>query len=745
MKIKRLIIAILVLASILRFVGLYPNINHSDEGYIVKTASDLVLNFVTKGDINPHSFKYGSFIYYYQAAIYLPVLTFSYLGTIVNTLVTSSFSSKVIGYASVFPDLTVKNGPLLNLLGRGGVALLGVASVYLVFLITRRLFNVKIGLFAALILAITPFHVRDSHYITTDIPSLFFILLSIYSFICLYFKPKLKWFILSGLFLGFSCTVRYFPIAVLVYPLVLLATIKKGNKWLRNTLIGFVFVFVGVFLGLPFLFLEKNGGAMFLADLQKYSLPWYGTSISAYIFSLVSYLSSFGKIALPSLSSLLPQYSHQFYLSYLFFNGFGILPSMFAVVGIVIVLIKSIKKFIFLMIIPLATYFYVVFYISSTYERSIIPVLPFLAIFLAVFLGSIKNRVLLVFLSLLILVQPFYLSSADSIACSDKMIQKKEEAWIDKNISENARVAYLVSVSFPSKNFNNLVALTQPSKKISMEELPAKDFDYVFINASRLDYETYSFFANYFIPPAYLYENSYYSLVFSEYASRAELAGVVEKPFLCDANRVYFFKLPKLPTQASKIGITKYSLGFEKASDLESLILETFGNSGSNLTQGDLSRTDSHSLMYAQNDAKLVSPRIKSEKIMVDGGKTYTFSVWARAKDVGKTEPSQVIARIDYSSQSSPNKLGLFFKKIRLIFKLGLTPSYFEKVSLLASSERMVALSPRVVLDDKWQRITITATAPLDVKEAVVSVQNVSTTRGVEYFDDFNFSQLDNE
>jgi 4-amino-4-deoxy-L-arabinose transferase-like glycosyltransferase len=73
-----------------------------------------------------------------------------------------------------------ETGPIpYFLMGRSLSALLGTATVALVYRLGRRLYSHAVGLLAALFLAVAFLHVRDSALATVDAPSTFFVVLSL--------------------------------------------------------------------------------------------------------------------------------------------------------------------------------------------------------------------------------------------------------------------------------------------------------------------------------------------------------------------------------------------------------------------------------------------------------------------------------------------------------------------------------------------------------------------------------------
>ena len=723
-KKNRLLILILVLASLLRFIGLVPNVAHPDEPHVQIFSRNLVRDIIVKGDFNPHTFKY---VFYLQALAYFPILVSSYLVELVNTWLSSSFTSQPLDFSHFHEIAVSKYGDLLLFVGRGEVAVIGVLSVLVIYFIAKELFNKKVALLSSLFLAIAPLHVRDSHYITTDILSLLLVLVALLFAIYQIKRGDLKWFALSGFFIGLSATIRYFPVAILLTPISFVLSFEKGKSWRFPALLHLLFIFAGVFIGLPFLFLDQKGPSLLFADLERYALPWYSTSISNYVFAIFSFVAAKGAYSLPPLSSLHPTFFRPFHASYVFFSGFGILPTISALLGIIALLRVGVKKFLILIPIPLFTFIYVTAYIPASYERTIIPILPFLAIFSAIFFDKLKTKkVILTILVVIAVLEPLMKSSWASISCNMKDSQKLSADFVAKNILDHAKIGYLTMVSVPStKPFDVYYAL-EPDYDLSLE--------YAFINGGRLDYVTYRFFTDFFIADAKLFENSYYSLVFSEYVSRAKLLGVVSKSSLCDAARIYYFELPDAPENKKKVVLKSYD--FEKEEDLGVWTIDDFGQEANAQIL-----FENGVLKYRHGNISYTPPKLMLELIPASPGETYTFSALVKSELAN----SRGYLRMDYydGEEGSLGKILLAkIKKTAILVWEGPTPAFFEKKR--RNEGGAVALSKRMKLTDTWQKIEVSAKATEKAKYLILSFQTLGSDAQEVYIDDVELSKTTN-
>jgi hypothetical protein len=157
------LIAITALALLLRVAGLQyglPAVYNPDEASIMARA----LTFA-KGTLNPGNFLYPTFYFY---------VLFGWVGAYLGAVWLSGGVSSVTALQQLYftdPTGIYTAGRLLG-------AVCGTLGVLAVFRLGQRLFDVRVGLGAALLLAVAPLAVRDSHYVKHDIPATLAIVLA---------------------------------------------------------------------------------------------------------------------------------------------------------------------------------------------------------------------------------------------------------------------------------------------------------------------------------------------------------------------------------------------------------------------------------------------------------------------------------------------------------------------------------------------------------------------------------------
>jgi 4-amino-4-deoxy-L-arabinose transferase-like glycosyltransferase len=191
--------AILVAAATLRFWSLGAGIPYAigdDEPEIMNRA----LGMMRTGDLNPRFFDYPGLYIYVQMAVavvrFLAGATAGEWGAL-NQAPTADF----------------------YLWGRAVTAILGTLTVGLVYLIGMR-WGTRHALLAAALLAVMPMHVRESHYVLTDVPVTFLVTLTLLLSLRAHERPVASAYALAGFTAGLAAATKYNGVVALVLPLI---------------------------------------------------------------------------------------------------------------------------------------------------------------------------------------------------------------------------------------------------------------------------------------------------------------------------------------------------------------------------------------------------------------------------------------------------------------------------------------------------------------------------------------------
>jgi hypothetical protein len=139
--------AIVLVGVILRVWGLWFGLPHAQARPDEVEAVSYALK-IAQGDLNPHFFNWPS--------LHLYILAFL-------------FRASIIVRGLPGPGGATPTFETLVPLGRAYVAVAGVLTIPVLFLLARRAAGPLAAIGAAALLAVAPLHVRDSHFATTDV------------------------------------------------------------------------------------------------------------------------------------------------------------------------------------------------------------------------------------------------------------------------------------------------------------------------------------------------------------------------------------------------------------------------------------------------------------------------------------------------------------------------------------------------------------------------------------------------
>ena len=182
-----------------------PNGVGQDEPHIM----DRVVRMMKTGDFNPHFFDW-------------PSLTF-YLNLIVTV------GAFLLGsMRGAWSHLDQVSADQFYLVGRQFTALLGTATVALTFAAGRR-WSIGVAVFAAAFMAVMPNHVRESHYVLTDIPTAFFVTLALVLSLRASERGTRASIIAAAVAAGFAASCKYNGAVSVIFPLI--AVLRMGGGW----------------------------------------------------------------------------------------------------------------------------------------------------------------------------------------------------------------------------------------------------------------------------------------------------------------------------------------------------------------------------------------------------------------------------------------------------------------------------------------------------------------------------------
>lgn len=226
----------LVGAALLRVWALGQGIPFAvgvDEPEVMERA----VRMIKTGDFNPHFYDYPALYIYIQAAV-------------------ASVRFLVGAMRGQWSALAQVSAADFYLWARAVTASVGTASVYLLYRAGLR-WGTTVALLGAALFAVMPLHVRESHFVLTDVPTTFFVVLTLLLSLRAYEQPRLATFILAGTAAGLAAAAKYNGGLAVVMP-VIACLGSRGARRPKAALMGAMLaaVFVVFLLTAPYTVLD---------------------------------------------------------------------------------------------------------------------------------------------------------------------------------------------------------------------------------------------------------------------------------------------------------------------------------------------------------------------------------------------------------------------------------------------------------------------------------------------------------
>ena len=193
-----LVLALLA-AGLLRFWALPHGVPFSvqvDEPEVMVRA----VRMMKSGDLNPHFFDYPTLYMYLQALV-----------------ATARFLAGAM--RGEWASLAQAPHEAFYLWGRAVTAILGTATVWVLYRVGLR-WGRQTALLAAVMFAVMPLHVRESHYVLTDVPVTFFVMLAVLLSLRAHETATASWFAIAGAAVGLAAATKYNGAIAIVVPLL---------------------------------------------------------------------------------------------------------------------------------------------------------------------------------------------------------------------------------------------------------------------------------------------------------------------------------------------------------------------------------------------------------------------------------------------------------------------------------------------------------------------------------------------
>ncbi len=177
-----------------------------------------------RSPLNPHWFPLGSLLIYVMVVIRLVVEPFTDMSSLLS-----------MAYA-----------------GRTLTALADVGSVFMVYLLGKRIYNARAGLLAAALVALAVVHIQMAHFYRPEPFMVLFLLGSFWSMLQVMERRRLRDWLVLGLFIGLTLSMKV-SVLPLVLPLVLMLAFRlfttRQGAWTAPAPVDALRLLVQVILG----------------------------------------------------------------------------------------------------------------------------------------------------------------------------------------------------------------------------------------------------------------------------------------------------------------------------------------------------------------------------------------------------------------------------------------------------------------------------------------------------------------
>ncbi len=695
LKSHKLLLIILIIASLLRFIGTNPGHNryHNDEPIVYGTAIEMVQNHT----LDPKRFDYpGGSIYINYVAfryLFIPVQWFFYYLTHIPQIIDGVvhlpisqlekdrlFTTYILGGNDFYPLFW----------GRYITALFGVGNVLLIYLLGKEMFEKRVGLIAALLLAVNFRQILNSHIGLPDIYNAFFLLLACIFAIKLWKNPSKRNYLFAGIAGGLSFSMKYQFFGLLPIFFVHLYVSFESKSFIstffdkRAFFFGLIALIVFMIFN-PYFFIHFETAKMWIQSVSQR----YGVGVDMFSF---------------------------FPLSYLYHYDYGAVEAIIAVIGIFFTFFKYPKRTIILFsaIIPfMASLLY--FSRGGFYVRNFVTITPLILLFAAIVLNQLyKFRRFVLFLILpFALWVPVVNSVTHTYYYTKPWDYSLLTAWMNKNFPANQVVA---AKPFDPPTGSPLMKKTEfeLGGSYSMAEHADDGAKYALSNS---DWTADAFFfwmsygfkdlRQYWNKPLKTLRNTFFGLAIEEHF-RYQIFSAV-KTWQSPDEALVLSKIPVWPNTDFK-QIKTFSFDKDKMNwtvrNNEPLVSATY------VYDGKVGHKNNGSLVLVPGGSNTSTIRISSEPINIKEGYLYRIGGYLKSDSVLTSRSRNGFIRVDFYSDND-----------------------FDNVGVIS------AISSRVYGTDDWVKKSVMERAPEGTKYMLVSFQTSDSNVGRLWLDDVSIEE----
>ena len=257
------------------------------------------------------------------------------------------------------------------------IPLIGALSTILIYLLGKKLFNEKVGIYSAIFLTLLPLHSINSGMILTEVYSIFFLLLTFISFWKGYEEGNKFHKILFGVFLALSLLTRYTVLWIMPVFLIYFLIKDKSLKFLKD----------------KYLWYSILSFFLIMSPWLIYSYFAYNNPLGAFIHGFISSAYWGGT----------QEWSLYFRESYKMFSIIGYV----FIVSLVYIFHKKefLKKRTYLLLIWFIFFMALAIYMPHKEERYILLISPVICLLSGFFIDKIKYKKIILLIIMALLLQ----------------------------------------------------------------------------------------------------------------------------------------------------------------------------------------------------------------------------------------------------------------------------------------------------------------------------------------------------
>jgi len=700
-----LLIAILIVAAILRFVGTKPGYNqyHADEGITYSAAVSMVKN----GNLDPLRYDYPSLVplinYAFFKSAFIPMAWARYYITNIFQIIDGVIHIPIADLEAkkIFQTVILGERERNALFwGRYVTATISVGNVLLTYLLAKKLFGKHVALLAAFLLTFNFKQVINSHIGLPDMYNAFFLLVALLAAVNLWKRPGRLNYLLAGISVGLSFSIKYQIFAFFPFALTHLYISVAGRKidfaklFSRNFFIGVLVVPLVILILNPYHFLYLDETIKIIKGVSvKYGMGTKNLNL--------------------------------YPLSYFFYIDYGP-PELFAVfVGLAVAIKKFTKKTLLFLAYLIPFMFMIVYYsIGGFYVRNFITTTPILMIFASIaiwemillvrkFGKKISLVVLLITLFAMVFI-PGRNAIINSYNYTKPWGYDIMRPWILENLPTDVIVA---THPFDASNLKIKSSRTEVeiSGNYSLVEHKEAGASWVLFDLNQAGSPFY-FWMNYSFDEVDLFWNKPLDImrnmfhgIAAEELFRYQVYAVT-KPWQAPDTHLLAIKLPDWPeVKMEEVGI----FTFDNGSQGWVVYGENKQAGPEYKLEPRVGSQDAGSLVFNPGGARYPTVRITSPLIEIKEGHLYKIEGFLKTQEILKPREREGFIRVDfYSEDFDPEKVGI-----------------------------VSSVSSRVYGTDEWMKKEIIERAPETAKFLTVSFQIQITTRTKIWLDDVSIKE----